>query len=79
MSCTPLPKAVKPVRANQLIWLSCLVVPVKFRFVYNTTSKMGSPFLLDSTSSNVLLGRGSEKAFNECVGVSNVFPSTALA
>ncbi len=24
---------------------------------------------------NVLLGRGSEKAFSECLGVGNVFPS----
>ncbi len=29
--------------------------------------------LLSSTSSYVLLGRGSEKAFNECLSVSNVF------
>ncbi len=39
------------------------------------TTKQGSRV----TSSNVLLGRGSEKAFNECPGVSNVLPSAALA
>ncbi len=75
MSCTPLPKAAKPVRATQLTRLPCLVVYVKFQFVYTTKSKIDSLLLLASTSSNVLLGRGSEKAFNECLGVSNVFPS----
>ncbi len=30
------------------------------------------------TSSNVQHGRGSEKAFDECLGISNVFPFTAL-
>ncbi len=44
MSCTPLPKAAKPVWANQLIQLSCLVVQVKVLFVYNTASKIGSQF-----------------------------------
>ncbi len=53
------------------------MVYVEFQFVYATTSKIGSQLLLASTSSNVLLGRGSEKAFNECLGVSNVFPSVA--
>ncbi len=48
----------------------------KFQFIYATTSQIGSQLLLASTSSNVLLGQGSEKAFNECLGVSNVFPST---
>ncbi len=38
---------------------------------------IGSQLLLASTSSRVLLRRGSEKAFNECQGVSNVFPSAA--
>ncbi len=51
---------------------------VKFQFVYTTTSKMDSLLLLASTSSNVLLGRGSEKAFDECLGVSNVFPYAAF-
>ncbi len=41
----------------------------------NTTSKIGSYILLASTSSNVLLGRGSEKAFNDRRRLSNVFPS----
>ncbi len=35
------------------------------------TSKIGSQLLLASTSSIVLLERGSEKAFNECLGASN--------
>ncbi len=77
MSCTPLPKAAKPVWAKQLTRLPCLVVNVKFQFVYTTSSKIGSQLLLASTSSNVLLERGSEKTFNECLGVSNVFPSAA--
>ncbi len=53
------------------------MVNVKIQFVYATSSKTGSQLLLTSTSSKVLLGRGSEKAFNECLGVSNVFPSVA--
>ncbi len=38
---------------------------------FNNTSEISSYLLLASTSSNVLL----ENAFNECLGVSNVFPS----
>ncbi len=72
MSCTPLPKAAKPVWAKQLTRLPCLVVCVKFQFVYTTKSKMGSQLLLDSTYSQVQLGRGSQKAFNECLCVSNI-------
>ncbi len=34
MSCAVLPKAAKSVRANQLTRLSCLVLYVKFQFVY---------------------------------------------
>ncbi len=34
MSCTPLPKAAKPVWAKQLTRLPCLVVYVKFQLVY---------------------------------------------
>ncbi len=34
MSCTPLPKAAKPVWAKQLTRLRCLVAYVKFQFVY---------------------------------------------
>ncbi len=41
----------------------------------NNASEICSPFLLDFTSSNALPGHCSEKAFNECPGVSNVFPS----
>ncbi len=37
MSCTPLPKAAKPVWANQLTRLPCLVVNVTFQFVYTLT------------------------------------------
>ncbi len=33
--------------------------------------------MLSSTSSNVLLGRGSEKAFKECLGITNVFHFTS--
>ncbi len=55
MSGPPLPKAAKPVWAKQLTRLPCLVVCGKFQFVYTPTT----------TSSNVLLGRGSEEAFNE--------------
>ncbi len=72
MSCTPLPKAAKPAWANQMTRLPCSVVFVKFQFVYTTTSKIDSQLLLAPTSSNVLLGRGSVKAFNEYLGVSNV-------
>ncbi len=46
----------------------------RFRCYYTTSSKIGSQLLLASSSSNVLHGRGSEKAFNECLGVSNVIP-----
>ncbi len=38
MSCTPLPKAAKPVWAKQLTRLPCLVVSAKFQFVYTTKS-----------------------------------------
>ncbi len=39
MSCTPLPKTMKPVCAKQLTGLPCLVVNVKFQFGYTTKSK----------------------------------------
>ncbi len=46
--------------------------------VYTTKSKVGKQLLLAaSTSSHIQLRRGSEKAFNECLGVSNFFPSVA--
>ncbi len=77
MSCTPLPKAAKPVWAKQLTRLPCLVVYVKFQFVSTTESKMDSQLLLASTSSNSRLGRGSEKESNIRLGVRNVFPSAA--
>ncbi len=64
--CTPLPKAVKRVWANQLARLPCLVVYVKFQFVKTTTGKIGCQLSMASTSSNVQLGRGFEKAFDEC-------------
>ncbi len=41
MSCTPLPKAAKPVWAKQLTRLPCLVVYVKSQFVYIRTLKKG--------------------------------------
>ncbi len=53
------------------------MVYVELQFVYATTSKIGSQLLLTLASSKVLLGRGSEKHFNECLGVSNIFPSVA--
>ncbi len=77
MSCTLLPKATKPVWAKQLTRLPCPVVYVKFQFVYTTKSKLGSQLLLASTSSHAKLWRGSEKAFHECLGVSNVFATAA--
>ncbi len=78
MSCTPLLKAAKPVWAKQLTRLPCLVVYVTFQFVSATKTKMGSPPLLATTSSQVQISRGFEEAFNECLGVSNVFPIAAL-
>ncbi len=36
MSCTPLPKAAKPVWAKQLTRLPCLVGYAKFHFVYTS-------------------------------------------
>ncbi len=59
MSCNP--NTAKPVWAKQLTRLPCLVVYVKFQFVYTTKSKMGSQFLLAFTSSDVQLRRGAEK------------------
>ncbi len=70
-------KPAKAVWANQLTRLSCLVVYAKVQLVF-TTSEIGSQLLLASTSSNVLLGRGSVKAFNQCLGVGNFLPSAAL-
>ncbi len=55
MGCTPLPKAAKSVWAKQLTRLPCLVVYVKFQFVYTTKSVMDSQLLLASTSSHVQL------------------------
>ncbi len=42
--------------------------------MYTTTSKIASQLLLASTSSNVLLGRGSEKAFNAFCGDKQCLP-----
>ncbi len=53
------------------------MVYVEFQLVYATSSKIGSQLLLTLASSKVLLGRGSEKAFDECLGVGNIFPSVA--
>ncbi len=52
MSCTHLPKAVKPVWSKSLTQLPCLVVYIKFLLVSTTTSKIGSQHLLSSTRSN---------------------------
>ncbi len=76
MSYLPLREAAKPVWAKQLTRLPCLVIDVKFQFVYTTKSKMVSQLLLASITSHVQLYRGSEKAFNECLGVSSVFLTT---
>ncbi len=47
MSCTPLPKAAKPVWAKQLTRLPCLVVYVKFQFVYTIkVIKIGAATLM---------------------------------
>ncbi len=40
MSCTPLPKAAKPVWASLLTRLPCLVVYVKSQFVYTFSIKL---------------------------------------
>ncbi len=53
------------------------MVYAKFQFVYASTSKIGSQILLTSASSKVLHGRGSEKAFRGCPGLSNAFPLVA--
>ncbi len=53
------------------------MVYAKFQFVYASTSKIGIRVLLPSASSKVLLGRGSEKAFRGCPGLSNAFPLVA--
>ncbi len=50
---------------------------MSFNAVYTTASKIDSQLLLASTSSNVPSGWGSEKAFNECLGVNSAFPSAA--
>ncbi len=73
-SYTALPKAEKPVWANQLTRTPCLVATyVKFQFVYIATSRFGSQLLLAATSSNVLLRRGPEKVIDEGLGVNDVF------
>ncbi len=58
----------------KLIRLPCLVVCDKIHFAYNIASTIGKQFFLAFTSSNVLLG---EKAFDVCLGLSEVFPFTA--
>ncbi len=61
------------IHVTQLPALSIPTICV-FSYKYNWTIR----FSQGPTSSNVLLGQGSEKAFTECLGVSNVFPSAAL-
>ncbi len=48
-----------------------------FVLVYYVLVSIGSQLLFASTSSIVLLGRGSEKTFYECLGVSITFLSAA--
>ncbi len=50
----------------------------KLKFdVHHVSVVWPSQLLLASTSSHVQLWRGSEKAFNECLGISTVFPTAA--
>ncbi len=80
ISIEQLQKPAKLVWAVLMTRLHCFVAYVKFKFVYTTTtSKIGSRLLLASTTPNVLLGRGSKVAFNECFGVNNVFPSPRVS
>ncbi len=73
-----------PDKPRQIVWAKNLtrrpplVVYVKFQLVYTTTSQSGSQLLLASASSNVQLGLGSEKAFEEYLGISIIFSSAAL-
>ncbi len=48
-------EAARPDWSNQLTRLHCLVVYVKFQFLYTTNSKVGNQLLLASTSSHVQL------------------------
>ncbi len=75
MKCIALSKAANPVTANQLPRPSCLMVYVKFQFMHTIRSWIDCQLLLASTSSNVLLRRGSQTMFNEFLGMTNVFPS----
>ncbi len=61
--------------AYHLTRLPCLMIYDKFQSVYTATSKIDSQILLASASSNVLLRRGSVKAFHACLLANNVFPS----
>ncbi len=76
-SCTPSPKAAKLIWAKQLIRLPFLVVCVKCKFVYTAKSKMGSQLLLAPPVHTSNCDGDLKKAFNECLGVSNVFTTTA--
>ncbi len=71
-------RTLEPVWAKQLTRLPCSVIYVKFEFVYTTTSKIGTQLLLTSSSSKVKLCPGSEKVFNEFLGLSNAFPSVQI-
>ncbi len=51
-------------------WLDCLAL-------WRKPSKIGSQLLLASTNSNILLGRGSEKTFIECLRVNIPSPYEA--
>ncbi len=58
--------AAKPVWANELVSTA------------STATKNVSLLLLASTSSNVILVRGSMSKINKCLGISNAFTSAAL-
>ncbi len=49
MSCTPLPKAAKPVWAKQLTRLPCVVVCVKFQFMY-TINASWKKYIIDTVA-----------------------------
>ncbi len=72
MSCSFLPKAVKPHWTAQLPGLSSLLVHGKITMLYITINKVYSQRFLTSISSNVAPRQHSEKA-----RVSNAFPCTA--
>ncbi len=69
----PTHRSTYELRQRNQFWLNNHIESV----VCAKVSKIDSQLLLAHSSSNVLSGRGSEKAFNECLGVSNVSPSAS--